>query len=266
MVNSIGSYAALRGIHMTLRCAGSRHRGRAGRQQVHPPRAETARHRRLARAQTRGGFELTLYALDAGSAARSGGRWCRRRGSRWSSSGRYDLPRIAPFDADLYFVLRQTHSVLAYALVAVIAAHVSARAAAHAHAARRHAVADGVCARAQTASVRAVLYVRKRARLRPTRRPTLRFSARSPPPRWHSAIRGGTSTAPEHCRHGRTRRYRRRPLDSGALSRESSKSVRAHPKLVAVTPGGTTVLKRGNPFDGGLGNVDELLTAVVHGS
>lgn len=35
------------------------------------------------------------------------------------------------------------------------------------------------------------------------------------------------------------------------------------PKLVAVTPGGTLVLKRGNPFDGGVGNVDEILTAVV---
>jgi hypothetical protein len=34
-------------------------------------------------------------------------------------------------------------------------------------------------------------------------------------------------------------------------------------KLVAVTPGGTKVLKRGNPFDGGVGNVDEVLTAVV---
>jgi hypothetical protein len=35
------------------------------------------------------------------------------------------------------------------------------------------------------------------------------------------------------------------------------------PKLVALTPGGTKVLKRGNPFDGGVGNVDEILTAVV---
>jgi hypothetical protein len=35
------------------------------------------------------------------------------------------------------------------------------------------------------------------------------------------------------------------------------------PKLVAVTPGGTHVLKRGNPFDGGIGNVDGLLNAVV---
>ena len=37
------------------------------------------------------------------------------------------------------------------------------------------------------------------------------------------------------------------------------------PKLVAITPGGTKVLKRGNPFDGGVGNVDEVLTAVVRG-
>ncbi|PEG40737.1 hypothetical protein CQY20_07160 [Mycolicibacterium agri] len=35
------------------------------------------------------------------------------------------------------------------------------------------------------------------------------------------------------------------------------------PKLVAVTPGGTLVLKRGNPFDGGIGGVDELLNSVA---
>jgi hypothetical protein len=35
------------------------------------------------------------------------------------------------------------------------------------------------------------------------------------------------------------------------------------PKLVAVLPGGTRVLKSGNPFDGGIGNVDEVLTAAV---
>lgn len=38
------------------------------------------------------------------------------------------------------------------------------------------------------------------------------------------------------------------------------------PKLVAVTPGGTLVLKRGNPFDGGIGNVDKILTSTVHGA
>jgi membrane protein implicated in regulation of membrane protease activity len=37
------------------------------------------------------------------------------------------------------------------------------------------------------------------------------------------------------------------------------------PKLVAITPGKTQVLKRGNPLDGGIGNVDELLTSVVRG-
>lgn len=37
------------------------------------------------------------------------------------------------------------------------------------------------------------------------------------------------------------------------------------PKLVAITPGKTQVLKRGNPFDGGVGNVDEVLTAVLRG-
>jgi cytochrome b561 len=36
------------------------------------------------------------------------------------------LPRIAPFDAELFWLLRQAHSVVAYALMAVIAAHVSA--------------------------------------------------------------------------------------------------------------------------------------------
>jgi hypothetical protein len=37
------------------------------------------------------------------------------------------------------------------------------------------------------------------------------------------------------------------------------------PALVAVTPKGTRVLKRGNPFNGGIGIMDEVLTAVVFG-
>ena len=37
------------------------------------------------------------------------------------------------------------------------------------------------------------------------------------------------------------------------------------PKLVAQTPGGTYVLLRGNPFTGGLGNLDAVLTTAVHG-
>jgi cytochrome b561 len=40
--------------------------------------------------------------------------------------GSFQLPRIAPFDAQLFWLLRQAHSVVAYALMAAIAAHVSA--------------------------------------------------------------------------------------------------------------------------------------------
>jgi hypothetical protein len=35
------------------------------------------------------------------------------------------------------------------------------------------------------------------------------------------------------------------------------------PQLVAITPGGRHVLKRGNPFDGGIGNVDEILASTI---
>jgi hypothetical protein len=37
------------------------------------------------------------------------------------------------------------------------------------------------------------------------------------------------------------------------------------PQLVAITPGGRHVLKRGNPFDGGIGNVDEILASTIRG-
>jgi len=52
------------------------------------------------------------------------------------------------------------------------------------------------------------------------------------------------------------------PLDQVHFARKMQIGS-SSPKLVALTPGGTKVLKRGNPFDGGIGNVDELLTAVV---
>ncbi|MDT5208783.1 MAG: hypothetical protein QOF67_1198 [Mycobacterium sp.] len=52
------------------------------------------------------------------------------------------------------------------------------------------------------------------------------------------------------------------PLDQVRFARKFQIGS-SSPKLVAVTPGGTKVLKRGNPFDGGVGNVDEVLTAVV---
>jgi hypothetical protein len=52
------------------------------------------------------------------------------------------------------------------------------------------------------------------------------------------------------------------PLDQVRFARRFQIGS-SSPKLVAVTPGGTHVLKRGNPFDSGVGNVDELLTAVA---
>ena len=54
------------------------------------------------------------------------------------------------------------------------------------------------------------------------------------------------------------------PLDQVRFSRKLQIGW-SSPKLVAVTSGGTHVLKRGNPFDGGAGNVDELPTTVVRG-
>jgi hypothetical protein len=55
------------------------------------------------------------------------------------------------------------------------------------------------------------------------------------------------------------------PLDQVRFARKFQIGS-SSPKLVVVTAGGTKVLKRGNPFDGGVGNVDEVLTAVVRGS
>jgi len=40
--------------------------------------------------------------------------------------GALRLPRIAPFDAQVFWILRQSHSVIAYTLMVVIAAHISA--------------------------------------------------------------------------------------------------------------------------------------------
>ena len=54
------------------------------------------------------------------------------------------------------------------------------------------------------------------------------------------------------------------PLDQVQFARRMQIGS-SSPKLVALTPGGTKVLKRGNPFDGGLGNVDKILNAVVRG-
>ena len=54
------------------------------------------------------------------------------------------------------------------------------------------------------------------------------------------------------------------PLDQVRFERRLQLTS-SSPKLVAVTPWGTRVLKRGNPFGGGIGNLDEVLTRAVHG-
>jgi cytochrome b561 len=71
------------------------------------------------------GSELALYTLMVAQPL-VGWAMVSASGQPVIIFGSLRLPPIAPFDADLYFLLRQTHSVLAYTLVAVIAAHVSA--------------------------------------------------------------------------------------------------------------------------------------------
>jgi cytochrome b561 len=125
MVNSIGSYALLVGVHMTL--------GVVILAIVLARAANRFTHRVPKLPETVGGFEriivvgseLTLYAVMVAQPL-VGWAMVSASGSPIVVFGSIRLPRIAPFNADLYFVLRQTHSVLAYLLVAVIAAHVSA--------------------------------------------------------------------------------------------------------------------------------------------
>ena len=52
------------------------------------------------------------------------------------------------------------------------------------------------------------------------------------------------------------------PLDQVRFQRRMQFGS-SSPKLVAVLPCSTRVLKRGNPFDGGIGDVDQVLTAAV---
>ena len=55
------------------------------------------------------------------------------------------------------------------------------------------------------------------------------------------------------------------PLDSVTFQRRMQIGSSA-PKLVAHTPAGTHVLLRGNPFAGGLGDLDAVLRNAVHGT
>jgi len=126
MVNSLGSYAALIGIHMTIglsilvivvvRAANRFHA-------PHPGTAGVRREGRAPRGRRLGAVDV--WPTSGAAARRLGDGIGGRHLPRPVSAG-VTLPRIAPFDANLYFVLRQMHTVLAFLLVAVIAAHVSA--------------------------------------------------------------------------------------------------------------------------------------------
>lgn len=125
MVNSIGSYAALLVTHMTLGVlvlvivvvrVANRFTHRAPKL---PDTVGWGEHLLVV------GSEVALYAMMLAQPL-IGWAMVSASGGHVMLFGSLRLPRIAPFDADLYFVLRQTHSVVAYGLVAVIAAHVSA--------------------------------------------------------------------------------------------------------------------------------------------
>ncbi|TGD90301.1 cytochrome b [Mycolicibacterium sp. CH28] len=125
MVSWLDSYAALVGVHMTL--------GVLILVVVVIRAANRFTHRTPTLPATVGsieqmlvvGSELGLYALMLAQPL-IGWAMVSAGGRPVVLFGSLRLPRIAPFDADLYFVLRQAHSVLAYLLVLAIAAHISA--------------------------------------------------------------------------------------------------------------------------------------------
>jgi cytochrome b561 len=125
MVNSIGSYTTLVATHMTLGVtilviAVARVANRFTHRT--PPLPDTVgrlEHRMMI------GSEVSMYGLLLAQPI-VGWAMVSAAGRPVVVFGNLRLPGIAPFDADAYFLLRQLHSVLAFALVVVIAAHVSA--------------------------------------------------------------------------------------------------------------------------------------------
>lgn len=125
MVNALGSYGTLVAVHMTLgvtilvitvvRIA--------NRLTAHPPAWPPTVGRlegKIVIASERAMYALLLLQPLIGWAMVSAA------GRSVVVFGTLHLPALAPFNTHLYFVLRQTHSVLAYVLVAAIAMHVSA--------------------------------------------------------------------------------------------------------------------------------------------
>jgi cytochrome b561 len=125
MVNSVGSYAGLVALHKTL--------GVTILIVVLVRVINRLTHRPPPLPSTVGSLErkivwlseLSLYALLLAQPL-LGWAMVSAAGGPVVVFGSLRLPRIAPFDAQLFWVLRQAHSVVAYALMAAIAAHISA--------------------------------------------------------------------------------------------------------------------------------------------
>lgn len=125
MTNAIGSHAALVGVHMTLGIsiliiviarAANRFTHKAPKW---PATVGPLEGRLIA------GSELAMYAMLL-TQPLVGWAMVSASGTPVRVFDSFTLPNVVPFDADLYGVLRQAHSVVAYLLVAAIAAHVSA--------------------------------------------------------------------------------------------------------------------------------------------
>lgn len=124
MVNWLAGYATLRVMHMTigalvlvvvvLRIV--------NRMRHHPPAWPPTISRREGKAVI--WLERTLYALILAQPL-IGWAMVSASGTPVRVLGGLRLPPIAPFNVDVFSVLRETHSTLALLLVVVIAAHVS---------------------------------------------------------------------------------------------------------------------------------------------
>lgn len=124
MVNWLAGYATLRVVHMSigvlvlvvvvLRIV--------NRLRHHPPAWPPTVGRREGKAVI--WLERTLYALILAQPL-VGWAMVSATGKPVPVFGVLRLPRIAPFNIDVYSVLREAHSIMAYLLVVVIAAHVS---------------------------------------------------------------------------------------------------------------------------------------------
>lgn len=125
MVNSAADYSTLRLVHMTV--------GAAILVVVVVRLVNRLTHRAPALPPTVGrverlmvvGSEVSMYVLLLAQPL-VGWAMVSASGTPVLVFGVVHLPRIAPVDLAVFSALRETHSVLAYLLVAVIAAHVSA--------------------------------------------------------------------------------------------------------------------------------------------